>query len=433
MLPVQGYSALVINHILSVLSYARGRFARLSRVLPASAALTGAVCFGVFAYAGEGPAATLATTPVVNAAAAAPAVAVPEANKAGMRVGAASSVPAASSAQRKTEATYKIIAGLDGEIFPVFANYASLRLAKYREFGTIAVRVTNSTGQPLRNRMTVQVPGWSDQEIQMVELKAGESRTILFAPTFLPRLYRNKEIAAATAVVSAMDMSGRIVFSETATLRMRSVDDIFWGQDFRYARFVASWVTPHDAQVEDVLSRAKEFMPHRRMPGYEEKKPIALVEKSTTMQAKAIYRALQERGVSYVKSSMTLGGHQDMSERVRMPGESLSDASANCIDGVVMYASLFENLGMDPVIVLVSGHAYVGVRLSPKMNDFLYIETSLTGRATFEAAVEAAQSGLEKVAAKDVIRVSVVDARVNGIFPMPGQSAQVLAQQVSKR
>ena len=324
--------------------------------------------------------------------------------------------------RRKTEATYKIIAGLDGEIFPVFANYASLRPASQREFGTIAVRIANSTDHPLRNRVSVQIPGWSDQEIQTVEVRAGETKTFLFAPTFLPRLYGNKEIVAATALVNATDMGGHAVFSETAAVRLRSVDDIYWGQGFQYARFIASWVTPHDAMVESVLSQAKEFMPRRRLPGYEQNLPTSLVEKSTRLQAKAIYRALQERGVSYVKSSMTFGANQDISERVRMPGESLNSVSANCIDGVVMYASLFENLGLQSDVLLVPGHAYVAVRLSPKTNKYLLLETSLTGRATFESAVQAAEQGFAKVSPGEVIRVTIDSARMNGIYPMPASA-----------
>ena len=253
----------------------------------------------------------------------------------------------------------------------------------------------------------------------MVELGAGESRTFLFAPTFLPRFYANKEIIAATALVNATDMGGQTVFSETAPVRLRSVDDIFWGENFRYARFIASWVTPHDPSVESVLGKAKEFMPKRRLPGYEQNKPIVIVERSTLLQVKAIYRALQENGISYVKSSLTLGGNQSVSERVRMPGESLQDASANCIDGVVMYAALFENLGLQPVVVLVPGHAYVAVRLSPKSNNYLFLETSLTGRASFEAAVNAADAGLAKVAPEQVVRIAIGEARVNGVYPMP--------------
>ncbi len=205
---------------------------------------------------------------------------------------------------------------------------------------------------------------------------------------------------------------------ETVPVRLRSVDDLYWGRDFEYASFIASWVTPHDASVEQVLSRAKEFAAGRRLPGYEAK-DVPAQERSTIAQARAIYRALQERGVSYVKSSMTLGRHEEVSERVRMPAESLQQVSANCIDGAVMYAALFENLGMEPEIILLPGHAIVGVRMARSSNRYLYIETSLTGRTSFESSVASAQRGLAKFPSAQQIRVSVRQARLDGIYPMP--------------
>jgi len=53
---------------------------------------------------------------------------------------------------------------------------------------------------------------------------------------------------------------------------------------------------------------------------------------------------------------------------------------ANCIDGAVLYASLFEAIGLEPVIVLVPGHAFVGVKTSPSSNKYYFLETTLTGR-----------------------------------------------------
>ncbi len=38
-----------------------------------------------------------------------------------------------------------------------------------------------------------------------------------------------------------------------------------------------------------------------------------------------------------------------------------------------MYASLFENLDMEPVVVVVPGHSYVGVRLARGGNRYLNI------------------------------------------------------------
>lgn len=315
--------------------------------------------------------------------------------------------------------TYKVIAGLDGEIYPVFANYASLQKQNERTFGVVSVTVNNPGDSPLRQRIAVRVAGWSDQEIQMVELAAGASKAFIFAPTFLPRLYRNHEITAATAEISISDMAGRSVYETTVPVRLRSAEDMYWGNNFRYAPFIASWVTPHDLRVESVLGRAKNFMADHRLPGYETRKPIEQQEQETYQEARAIFLALKKMGLSYVKSSTTFGSHQAVSERVRMPRVSLVQNSANCIDAAVMYASLFENLGMDATVVIVPSHAYVGVRTAHDSEKFLFIDVALTGRTTFEAAVASAGKGLAKYAPSAVTRVMIQQARDSGIFPMP--------------
>ena len=320
---------------------------------------------------------------------------------------------------RSTSATYKIDVGLEGEVYPFFANYASLQRPQERDWGTVSVTVTNSTSSPLQNRISVQVMGWSDEEVQTAEMAAGEVRTYLFAPTFWPRLYSNREIAAGTALVNVRDLSGKLIFTQTVPVRLRSADDIYWGPQFEYAPFIASWVTPHDPLVEKVLSQAKEFTPGRRLPGYESSKNAAQQERSTYIQAEAIYRALHAMGLSYVKSSLAFGGHAELSERVRTPRETLNDVSANCIDGAVMYASLFENLGMEPIVVLVPRHAYVGLRVAPNSVTYLFIETSLTGRGTFQAAVRSAESGLARYRNSQIVRIPISDARQAGIYPMP--------------
>jgi hypothetical protein len=320
---------------------------------------------------------------------------------------------------RKTEPTYKIQAGLDGEIYPVFANYASLQKQNERSFAVVSVNISNSTDTTLRERIAVKVPGWSDQEIQMVELRAGATHTYLFAPTFLPRFYQNHEIAAATAQVSVTDLAGRSVYETTLPVRIRSAEDMYWGSNFKYAPFIASWVTPHDLKVEAVLGRAAALVPDHRLPGYEDWKNAAQQEQETYREAQAIFIALKRLGLSYVKSSFTLGDHKDLSERVRMPRVSLGHNSANCIDAAVMYASLFENLGMDATVTIVPGHAYAGVRVARGSQKFLFIDVALTGRATFEVAIASAQRGLARYNASSVTRVLIQQARDSGIYPMP--------------
>jgi hypothetical protein len=322
-------------------------------------------------------------------------------------------------ALRNPEPTFKIEAGIDGDVFPAFANYASLQSPDQRKWGVVSVKVSNPTDSDQRYRITVRVPGWSDQEVQMVELTAGAAKTFIFAPTFLPRLYQNREIAAATAQVTITDIAGNPVYNTTAPVRMRAVEDMFWGKGFKYAEFIASWVTPHDGRVESILTDAKELMPGRRLPGYEDWKNEAGQERETRLQAQAIYTALQKKKLSYVKSSLTFGSNTNVSERIRTPRESIVASSANCIDAAVLFASAFENLGMEPAIVLIPGHAYVGVKVAENSDRFLYIDVALTGRFTFDAAVSSADRGLARLQSTQITRIAITDARRAGIYPIP--------------
>src|SRR5258708_8693119 len=167
------------------------------------------------------------------------------------------------------ETTYKIQAGLEGEIYPVFANYASLQKQDKRTQSVVSVTVSNPGNTPLRQRMAVQIVGWSDQEIQVADVGAKATQTFVFAPAFLPRFYQNHEIVAATAHVSVSDMAGRSVYETTMPVRLRSSEHMYCGSSFKDAPFIASWVTPHNAHVEAILAQAKELTPDRRLPGYE--------------------------------------------------------------------------------------------------------------------------------------------------------------------
>lgn len=321
--------------------------------------------------------------------------------------------------QGQPEPTYKLEAGIDGEIYPVFANYASLMGQNERSFGVVALTIVNPASSDLRRRVAVRIPGWSDEEIQTIDVAAGASRTFLFAPSFLPRFYRNREITAATVRVSITDLAGRTIHESTLPVRLRSSEDMYWGSRFKYAPFIASWVTPHAAEIESVLARARNYTPDHRLPGYENWKSAGEQEEETYIEAKAIFTAVKRMGLSYVKSSATLGDHKNLSERVRMPRISLDQGSANCIDAAVMYASLFENLGMEPAVVIVPGHAYVGVKVAEGSSRFLFFDAALTGRATFDAAVLSGKSGIARHNAASVTRVDIEQARSAGIYPMP--------------
>src|SRR5437899_8984829 len=121
---------------------------------------------------------------------------------------------------REPASTYKIQAGIDGEIYHVVANYASLQRQSDRTFGVVSVTLSNTTAAAMLRRVSVKVPGWSEDEIQTVNLAPGSTRTLVFAPAFLPRFYENHEITAASAHVTITDTAANSSYETTLPVRL---------------------------------------------------------------------------------------------------------------------------------------------------------------------------------------------------------------------
>src|SRR6185369_15450865 len=167
-----------------------------------------------------------------------------------------------------------------------------------------------------------------------------------------------------------------------------------------------------------LVAHAERLVPGGRMHGYNHVSGVDLKEQ-VRGQAAAIFAAMRHSGISYVSSIFTFGNYPDETERIRLPRETLELSNANCIDVSVAYASALENLGMKPVIVIVPGHAFTGVRLGPNSQEFLYLDLTVLPRGTFAAAASRAQAWLKKFPSSQVLTVDVGAARSLGIYPMP--------------
>ena len=126
----------------------------------------------------------------------------------------------------------QVSAGMHGDVFPAFANRLSLELPVDREWGVVQVAVANpgdaGNAPPLRLRVSVRITGWSDEEIQNLELAPGLSKTLDFAPTLGDRAFRNREITPATAQVRVTGADENLIFASTVPLHIRAVEDMLW-------------------------------------------------------------------------------------------------------------------------------------------------------------------------------------------------------------
>jgi hypothetical protein len=70
---------------------------------------------------------------------------------------------------------------------------------------------------------------------------------------------------------------------------------------------------------------------------------------------------------------------------VRFFDEALNSAQANCMDGSVVFASIFRKIGIDPVLVIIPQHAYMGFYTGHDKNELYCLETTLIGKKNITA------------------------------------------------
>jgi hypothetical protein len=266
--------------------------------------------------------------------------------------------------------------------------------------------------------ITAEVRGWSGELRQTAVIGPHEVRTFNLDPELLTKAYFNGEIHSATLVVEVQDPATGHTFAQQRPVFIHSASDLFWGRKFANAQQLARWVTPHDDKILQLVSRAERLVPGGRLRGYNPV-PGGDLAKQVRAQAAAVFQAMRRSGISYVSSIYTFGNYPNETQRIRLPRETLELSNANCIDVSVAFASALENLGMKPVVVIVPGHAFTGVRLGPNSQDILYLDLTVLPHGTFAAAEAPAQAWLKRTSPSEVLTVDIVAARSLGIYPMP--------------
>jgi hypothetical protein len=205
---------------------------------------------------------------------------------------------------------------------------------------------------------------------------------------------------------------------------------LYWGRTFGNAQYIARWVTPHDPAVLRLVAAAKRYAVNGRLPGYHQPAGTrSSLAQQVRSQALAVFDALKHSGISYVNSIYTFGDFASAAQRIRLPEETLTLSTANCIDVSVAFASAMENLGMDPIVVIVPGHAFAGVRLGSQSQERLYLDLTVFPKGTFAQAIRRAENWLKKTPPDHVLVIDIAAARALRIYPIPQPNRQAnLAQ-----
>jgi hypothetical protein len=250
--------------------------------------------------------------------------------------------------------------------------------------------IKNTSNTKRRVRVTSHLDNYSAAAVYTTELDPYKDEDIRQLPTLFPeRINHVNELTRATLNVQVDDLdTGKIEIHRTAPLWLLSrnsaplaVKDPTTGDWNDLTRYLAAFVTPNEPSVIEFHRKVVERHPERRLVGY---------QKDVDSQVKAIFDALKEdTGIVYVNSVIDFNPEEgSKTQRIRLPRQSLHERQANCIDGVVLFASLLEGISLNPAIVVLPKHVIIGWETGNQSGEWRYLESTKLGTHSFEEAVK---------------------------------------------
>jgi len=233
--------------------------------------------------------------------------------------------------------------------------------------------------------LETRVVGFSETDRRSVYVPANDSAWVggITPVLDLGRIYREVSGSTPTQIELVVRLGTEIIAVQTFPITLEPVNRVRWsdraGSMYGY---VVTLIAPDDDALDAIINQAIGYMPHGSNIGY------LGTETNVQDEAQAIFRVLHERGFRY---SNVAGSFFDFTQLVRTIRQSLANSVANCADGSLLYAAIFERMGLRTFLIFVPGHVFVGICLVEDCaTGVLPIETTLTSSGDFSGAVDSA-------------------------------------------
>ena len=288
-------------------------------------------------------------------------------------------------AQSSSTATWQPLFDLD-DLFPSFILATATAAASQNTsanyigdpFGLVGIGVRTSADNT-RIRMQIAIDQIADPTALETALGAqGEYR-------IYPKIkYRYQTLSAIrqplTVNVSiSVSIDSAPPETRTATLRVRSINDAVTavrlsnGTQSSKAWTLVAFVNENHPAIDQILRQAlnipvpivREFVGTQQGP------------QMVVNQVFAIWYLFQRLGFTY-SSITTPSGFSDkvQSQTVRFLEDSVRTRQSNCIDGTVLFASILRKIGIEPFIVSIPGHAFLGFWMDNERKVPGFLETT---------------------------------------------------------
>ena len=200
---------------------------------------------------------------------------------------------------------------------------------------------------------------------------------------------------------------------------------------------ISAFVTPNYPSISAIIHRASHFLEkwtgNPSLNEYQSRNPDRVKK-----QMAAIYEAIAELNIVYCTPPAS---YESTGQRIRMCDTILPAKIGTCIDMALLYASCLEAVGINPLIVIIRGHAFAGAwmindtfsdsvnddislltkRIAKGINEIVVVEATCMNAGNnvdFDLAVSAAEDHLND-SSRFVLFVDIKRCRFASLRPLP--------------
>jgi hypothetical protein len=301
-------------------------------------------------------------------------------------------------------------------IFSAF--YPSYAATQYPLF-----KVTYSSDSAQTLLINVSIGKFSQVETQTVSANS-DTQTSSFIPPLQVQMLRNLTNDMNTSLhVQVTDTHNQTYYLDDIPLLLHSRWLMQWLIANRLK--IAAWVTPNDPAVAELVRKAGAHLANEAPPV-----PPGMIgyrgsAQEVIAQVDAIYDSLRlDYGIKYLQASVPYSGTADGSDAtqyVKLPAEVLQQRSGMCTELSVLLASAVERIGLHASIVIIPGHAFLGVAVTEDNKHFQYWDAvDVNNNVAADSANVAADAMYAKNLNQRTIvdTIAIQDARAAHIGPM---------------
>lgn len=301
-------------------------------------------------------------------------------------------------------------------------NYESFNKIYEKMYAPLKISVINNTNKIKNIEIYACIDNLSEEVKQKIELLPKEYKLISICPSL--DVNKKNEIHDITSrnIRTVVKENENILIDETHEIVVFPKNLFVFAMENKEKNWkvsliphIARFVTPHDSCIDDIYTKASRKTP---LQGYLSNRREILIN-----EIKAIYDAISENfDLQYTTDSYWFGTEDYKKQNIKLPKEVIKTKCGNCIELSILLASCFEKLSLDIFLILIPGHAFIGINLFE--NERIYIESTMLGKKDFFEAVKKGQEEYDKNFVNDNPKgsdtqvVSIKDSRKIGIYPI---------------